>query len=90
MWNKIPEWEKERVLEVARGYPEKSCRAMNAEDVKNTLDMAIEKTGVEHVRVVHRPRLLSDNGGCFISHELKKYLEGHAIPRGHRQCDTGG
>ena len=26
MWNKIPEWEKERVVEVAREYPEKSCR----------------------------------------------------------------
>jgi len=47
------------------------CRTMKAEDVKNTLDMAIEKTGVEHVRVVQRPRLLSDNGACFISRELK-------------------
>jgi putative transposase len=26
VWNRIPEWEKERVLEVAREYPEKSCR----------------------------------------------------------------
>jgi putative transposase len=52
---------------------------MAAEDVKNTLDMAIEKTGDEHVHVVHRPRLLSDNGGCFISHEQQKYLEGHEI-----------
>ena len=25
-WNAIPEWEKERVVEVARKYPEKSCR----------------------------------------------------------------
>jgi transposase InsO family protein len=29
--------------------------------------------------VVQRPRLLSDNGACFISHELKKYLETHEI-----------
>jgi putative transposase len=168
VWNRIPEWEKERVLEVARGYPEKSCReiawlmtdklesfisessvyrilkaydlitspafllvsakdkfehpttrtnelwqtdftylkvvhwgwyylstvmddysrfiiawqlcrTMKAEDVKNTLDMALEKTGVEHVHVVQRPRLLSDNGSCFISHELKRYLERHDI-----------
>ncbi len=35
---------------------------MMAEDVKKTLDMAIEWTGVEHVLVVHRPRLLSDKG----------------------------
>lgn len=168
VWNKIPEWEKERVLEVAREHPERSCReiawlitdqgesfisessvyrilkaydlitspvftvisakdrfehpttrtnelwqtdftylkvvhwgwyylstvmddfsryiiawqlcqTMRAEDVKNTLDMAIAKTGVEHVRVVQRPRLLSDNGACFVSHELKKYLESHEI-----------
>jgi len=26
VWNRIPEWEKERVLEVAREHPEKSCR----------------------------------------------------------------
>jgi len=26
VWNNIPEWEKERVVEVARKYPEKSCR----------------------------------------------------------------
>ena len=25
-WNAIPEWEKDRVVEVARAYPEKSCR----------------------------------------------------------------
>ena len=25
-WNAIPEWEKARVVEVAREYPEKSCR----------------------------------------------------------------
>ena len=168
VWNKIPEWEKERVVEVAREYPEKSCReiawlmtdhreyfisessvyrilkacdlitspvftvvsakdkfehpttrvnelwqtdftylkvvhwgwyylstvmddfsryiiawqlcrTMKAEDVKSTLDMAIAETGVEHVQVVQRPRLLSDNGACFISHELKKYLETHEI-----------
>jgi len=168
VWNNIPEWEKERIVEVAREYSEKSCReiawlmtdkrdyfisessvyrilkaydlitspvftmvsakdkfehpttrvnelwqtdftylkvvhcgwyylstvmddfsryiiawqlcrTMKAEDVKSTLDMAIAETGVEHVQVVQRPRLLSDNGACFISHELKKYLETHEI-----------
>jgi len=47
---------------------------MKAEDVKITLDQAISKTGVEHVYVYHRPRLLSDNGPSFISTELKDYL----------------
>jgi putative transposase len=162
-WNAIPEWEKQRIVEIARQYPEKSCRevafhitdkegyfisessvyrilkshdlvtspvytvisakdhfehptsrvnelwqtdftylkvidwgwyylltvlddysryiiawqlckTMKAEDVKISLDQAIAKTGVEHVHVYHRPRLLSDNGPCFISMELKDYL----------------
>ena len=41
--------------------------------------MAIARTGVKHVHVYHRPRLLSDNGPCFVSHELKAYLEDHDI-----------
>lgn len=162
-WNAIPEWEKERVVEVAREYPEKCCRevafhitdkegyfisessvyrilkahdlvtspvytvisakdhfenpttrihelwqtdftyfkvidwgwyylltvlddysryiidwnlcrSMKAEDVTQVLESAIAKTGVKHVHVYHRPRLLSDNGPCFISSELKDYL----------------
>ena len=168
VWNTIPEWERQRVVQVARTYPEKSCRevachitdnmnyfisessvyrilkaydlvtspvytvvsakdkfenpttrinqlwqtdfsylkvidwgwyylstvmddysryipawrlcqTMMAEDVKKTLDMAIETTGVEHVHVVHRPRLLSDNGSAYISKELKRYLEANEI-----------
>ena len=30
----------------------KLCRTMKAEDMKNTLDMSIAETGVEHVQVV--------------------------------------
>jgi transposase InsO family protein len=47
---------------------------MGATDVKSLLDEAIEATGVKHVEVRHRPRLLSDNGPCFISRELEEYL----------------
>ena len=168
IWNKIPEWEKQRVLDVARQYPEKSsrelachitdkmdyfisessvyrilkaydlvtspvytvisakdkfehpttrinqlwqtdfsylkvidwgwyylstvmddysryilawrlCQTMTAGDVKKTLDMAIEWTGVEHVHVVHRPRLLSDNGSAYVSKELRRYLAANEI-----------
>jgi transposase InsO family protein len=49
--------------------------SMTSGDVKTLLDSAIAKTGVEHVAVRHRPRLLSDNGPCFISKELREYLE---------------
>jgi transposase-like protein len=81
-WNAIPEWEKERVVKAARQYPEKSCReiawrlcqTMTAGDVKETLDIAIAKTGVKHVHVLQKPKLLSDNGSAFIASELEKYL----------------
>ena len=37
--------------------------------------MALDKTGVDKVNVRHRPRLLSDNGPCYLSSELKDYLD---------------
>jgi len=48
---------------------------MSAGDVKEVLDMAMAKTGIDRVKVRHRPRLLSDNGHCYVSDELRKYLE---------------
>jgi transposase InsO family protein len=48
---------------------------MAADDVKQTLDLAIATTGVTQVKVKHRPRLLSDNGPCYLSAELKDYLQ---------------
>ena len=50
------------------------CSGMATEDVKATIKDAIAVSGVDHVYVNHRPRLLSDNGPCFISGELKQYL----------------
>jgi transposase InsO family protein len=47
---------------------------MAAEDVQDTLDMAIEFTGIDKVKVSHRPRLLSDNGPCYLSSKLSEYL----------------
>jgi putative transposase len=34
---------------------------------------------VNYIQVKHRPRLLSDNGPCYISGELKNYLEKQGI-----------
>jgi len=48
---------------------------MTASDVKDTLDEAVENTGVNHIQVRNRPRLLSDNGLCYLCGELKSYLE---------------
>jgi putative transposase len=53
----------------------KLTTSMAAGDVKDTLDQAIALTGVTHVPVRHRPRLLSDNGPCYLSGELKDYLK---------------
>ena len=47
---------------------------MGVDDVKLTLDDAIELTGIGQVMVKHRPRLLSDNGPCYLSKEHKEYL----------------
>jgi len=40
---------------------------MLAEDVKTLLDMAVAETGVDQVKVKHRPRLLSDTRGTRAS-----------------------
>jgi putative transposase len=47
---------------------------MGATDVTETLDQALAFTGVDPVRVKHRPRLLSDNGSAYLSDQLKEYL----------------
>jgi len=52
---------------------------MLADDVKETLDMALARTGIDKVSVRYRPRLLSDNGPCYLSGELRKYLEEQQI-----------
>jgi transposase InsO family protein len=49
--------------------------SMSASDVKELLDMAVKKTDITSISVKHRPRLLSDNGPCYLSGELQKYLE---------------
>jgi transposase InsO family protein len=50
-------------------------RGMSAADVTSVLAKAIERTGVTGVPVHHRPRLLSDNGGAYISGDLADFLE---------------
>ena len=57
----------------------KLTTSMGASDVKDTLDQAIDETGVVHIQVKHRPRLLSDNGPCYLSRELKIYLNEHQM-----------
>ncbi len=51
------------------------CTSMSASDVADTLDDALCFTGLDQVKVRHKPRLLSDNGPCYISGELSGYLQ---------------
>lgn len=53
--------------------------SMSTSDVKELLDMAVTKTNIASVSVRHRPRLLSDNGPCYLSEELRKYLSSKGI-----------
>ena len=48
---------------------------MAAADVTDTLEDALRVTGLSEARVRHKPRLLSDNGPCYISGELKSWLK---------------
>ena len=52
---------------------------MSADDVKQTLDLALARTGIDKVYVKHKPRLLSDNGPCYLSKELRNYLDENGI-----------
>ena len=47
------------------------CKTMEADDVKRTVDRAVEKARIKTKR---RPKLLCDNGSCYISKDLKEYL----------------
>jgi len=53
----------------------KLCTTMRAGDVTDTLEMALQASGCDQVNVVHRPRLLSDNGASYISGDLAEWLD---------------
>ena len=53
----------------------KLCTTMKANDVTATLKLALEASGCNHANVVHKPRLLSDNGSSYISGDLSDWLE---------------
>jgi putative transposase len=53
----------------------KLAPTMSANDVEETLELALEKSGLEKARVRHLPRLLSDNGPAYLSKDLKNFLK---------------
>ena len=55
----------------------KLCTTMKADDVTATLEMALDASGLDKAKVLHRPRLLSDNGSSYVSDDLAKWMERH-------------
>ena len=53
----------------------KLCTTMRAKDVTDTIELALATSGCDPAVVQHKPRLLSDNGSCYISSELADWLE---------------
>jgi transposase InsO family protein len=55
----------------------KLCSGMAASDVTATLDLALQRSGLDKLDIKRRPRLLSDNGPSYISSDLKDWLNDH-------------
>ena len=53
----------------------KLCTTMRADDVTDTLKLALEASGCDSAEVVHKPRLLSDNGSSYIAGDLAAWLK---------------
>jgi putative transposase len=52
----------------------KLCTTMKTTDVTDTLNLALQASGCGDVCILHKPRLLSDNGSSYISAELADWL----------------
>lgn len=60
------------------------CKTMKAEDVERTIEAAMLTAGLKKDQ---RPKLLSDNGACYVAAELKTFLKNNAITQVHgRLC----
>lgn len=57
----------------------KLCTTMKANDVKDTLQLALDVSGVEGVPVRQGLRLLSDNGPSYIAGDLAQWLDEQCI-----------
>jgi transposase InsO family protein/transposase-like protein len=53
----------------------KLCTTMKAGDVTDTLEMALQASGCDQANIIHKPRLLSDNGASYIAGELAEWME---------------
>jgi putative transposase len=53
----------------------KLCTTMKAEDVTDTLELALKSSGCDQATVIHKPRLLTDNGSSYIAGDLAEWLD---------------
>lgn len=53
----------------------KLCSTMKTSDVTDTLNMALEASGCDQANVLHKPRLLSDNGASYISESMAGFIK---------------
>ncbi len=70
----------------------KLCTTMRANDVNDTLELALIASGCDGAEVVHKPRLLSENGSSYISGDLAEWLQdrGMDLSAAHRAPQTQG
>ena len=57
----------------------KLCTTMRTEDVTDTLELALKASGCDQATVVHKPRLLSDNGSSYLSGDLAEWLDDQSM-----------
>ena len=57
----------------------KLCTTMKADDVTDTLNLALKASGCDSAKVLHKPRLLSDNGSSYISGDLADWAHDHGM-----------
>ena len=57
----------------------KLCTTMRAEDVTATLELALQASGCDGVAVLHKPKLLSDNGPSYIAAELAEWIQANGM-----------
>ena len=56
----------------------KLCTSMAASDVTESLELALEASGLDQAGLDQRPRLLSDNWPSYIATDLSQWLERRA------------
>jgi putative transposase len=57
----------------------KLCTTMKTTDVTDTLELALQASECDQANVIHKPRLLSDNGASYISTDLAEWLKGKGM-----------